>query len=176
MPEGSKSRKSTEKLEVSRCMSSGRGVNHLISYLSSQARGVSAHGSSTCGVTPRSTRCRRICDRSMFIDMRALWCRIACNQDVHQTCGGRGVTLHAILSMLTAMWSTRCRRTCNRSHAERHTGCHQLEVNTPVLSRRLEEFLFELRVVQGRPFRVRHDFEVPVTWKLDHGRRAGLSE
>ncbi|KAF3486230.1 hypothetical protein F2Q69_00053545 [Brassica cretica] len=182
MPEGSKSRKSTEKLEVSRCMSSGRGVNHLISYLSTQARGVSAHGSSTCGVTPRTTRCRRICDRSMFIDMRALWCRIACNQDVHQTCGGRGVTLHAILSMLTAMWSTRCRRTCNRSHAERHTGCHQLEesrerkqevsidfesfrefsrsVTTPVLSRRLEEFLFELRVVQGRPFRVRHAFEV----------------
>ena len=33
-------------------------------------------------------------------------------------------------------------------------------VTTPVLSRRLEEFLFELRVVQGRPFRVRHAFEV----------------
>ena len=127
MPEWSKSRKSIEKLEVSRCMSSGRGVNHLISSLSTQARGVSAHGSSTCGVTHKSMRCRRICDRSMLIDMWALWCRITCNQDVNQTCGGRGVTLHAILSMMTAMWSTRCRRACNRSHAERHTGCHQLE-------------------------------------------------
>ncbi|KAG5388695.1 hypothetical protein IGI04_030236 [Brassica rapa subsp. trilocularis] len=96
--------------------------------------------------------------------------------------------------MLTAMWSKRCRPTCNRSHAERHTGCHQPEsdwllssinrhahlhisthpdnfrssfweflrsVTTLVLSRRLEEFLFELRVVQGRPFMVRH---AEVSW------------
>ena len=125
MPEGSKSHKSTEKLEVSQCMSSERGVNHLISCLSTQARGVGLHGSSTCGLTCRSTRCRRICNRSMLIDMWAVWCRSACNQPTNQTCGGRGVTLHDILIMLTAMWSTRCRRACNRSHAERHTGCHQ---------------------------------------------------
>ncbi|KAF3500918.1 hypothetical protein F2Q69_00042491 [Brassica cretica] len=136
-------------------------------------QGAGTHGSSTCGLTCRSTRCRRICNRSMLIDMWTVWCRSACNQPTNQTCGGRGVTLHDILIMLTTMWSTRCRRACNQSHAERHTGCHQLEVTTPVLSRRLEEFLFELRVVQGRPFRVRHAFEVPVTWKLDHGRRPG---
>ncbi|KAF3507319.1 hypothetical protein F2Q69_00007321 [Brassica cretica] len=176
MPEGSKLRNSTEKLEVSQCMSSGRGVNHLIICLSTKARGVATHGSSTCGLTCRRTRCRRICNRSMLIDMWAVWCRSAFNQPTNQTCGGRGVTLHDILIMLTAMWSTRCRRACKQSHSERHTGCHQPEVTTPVLSRRLEEFLFELRVVQGRPFRVRHAFEVPVTWKLDHRRRPGLTE
>ncbi|KAF3517721.1 hypothetical protein DY000_02060782 [Brassica cretica] len=34
MPEGSKSRKSTEKLEVSQRKGSERGVNHLTRYLS----------------------------------------------------------------------------------------------------------------------------------------------
>ncbi|KAF3505028.1 hypothetical protein F2Q69_00042486 [Brassica cretica] len=144
-------------------MSSGCGVNHLISYLSTQGLGVSAHGSSTCRVTCRSTRCRCICNRSMLIDMWVVWCRSACNQPTNQTCGRRGVILHDILILLTAMWSTRCRRACNRSHAERHTGCHNLK-----------EFLFVLRVVQGRTFRVRHAFEVPVTWKFDHGRRRGI--
>ena len=33
-------------------------------------------------------------------------------------------------------------------------------VTTPVLSHRLEEFLFELGVVQGRTFRVSNAFEV----------------
>ena len=32
-----------------------------------------------------------------------------------------------VLDMHTAMWSTRCRRACVRSHAERHTGGHQPE-------------------------------------------------
>ncbi|KAG5384480.1 hypothetical protein IGI04_035950 [Brassica rapa subsp. trilocularis] len=71
MSEGSRSRKSTEKLKVSQCMSSGRNVNHLISCLSAQARGVGTHGSSTCGLTHRRTRCRmwstrsrRACNRS----------------------------------------------------------------------------------------------------------------
>ncbi|WZY72185.1 hypothetical protein YC2023_004425 [Brassica napus] len=43
-----------------------------------------------------------------------------------------------VLDMQPAMWSTRCRRACIRSHAERHTGCHQPEadwlvspINTP---------------------------------------------
>ncbi|KAG5380392.1 hypothetical protein IGI04_028234 [Brassica rapa subsp. trilocularis] len=43
-----------------------------------------------------------------------------------------------VLDMQRAMWSTRCRRACVRSHAERHTGCHQPEadwlvspINTP---------------------------------------------
>ncbi|WZZ03199.1 hypothetical protein YC2023_089120 [Brassica napus] len=43
-----------------------------------------------------------------------------------------------VLDMQPAMWSTRCRRACVRSHAERHTGCHQPEadwlvspINTP---------------------------------------------
>ncbi|KAF3565321.1 hypothetical protein DY000_02014864 [Brassica cretica] len=80
MPEGSKSRKSTEKLEVSQCMSSGRGVNHLISCLSSEAQGVCTHGSSTCGLTCISTRCHRICNRSMLIDMWAVWC--CCTTDI----------------------------------------------------------------------------------------------
>ncbi|KAG5414506.1 hypothetical protein IGI04_002073, partial [Brassica rapa subsp. trilocularis] len=57
MPKGSRSRKSTEKLEASQCMSSGRGVNHMISCLSTQARGVGTHGSSTYGLTHRRTRC-----------------------------------------------------------------------------------------------------------------------
>ncbi|WZZ51031.1 hypothetical protein YC2023_051138 [Brassica napus] len=30
-----------------------------------------------------------------------------------------------VLDMQPAMWSTRCRRACVRSHAKRHTGCHQ---------------------------------------------------
>ncbi|CAG7863137.1 unnamed protein product [Brassica rapa] len=34
-----------------------------------------------------------------------------------------------ILDMHPAMWSTRCRRACVRSHAERHTGCHQPEAD-----------------------------------------------
>ncbi|WZZ50812.1 hypothetical protein YC2023_050919 [Brassica napus] len=29
--------------------------------------------------------------------------------------------------MKPAMWSTRCRRACVRSHAKGHTGCHQPE-------------------------------------------------
>ena len=70
MSEGSRSRKSTEKLKVSQCMSSGRSVNHLISCLSAQARGVGTHGSSTCGLTHRRTRCRMWSTRS----------RRACNQ------------------------------------------------------------------------------------------------
>ncbi|KAF3585883.1 hypothetical protein F2Q69_00030638 [Brassica cretica] len=43
-----------------------------------------------------------------------------------------------VLDMQPAMWSTRCRRACVRSHAKRHTGCHQPEadwlvspINTP---------------------------------------------
>ncbi|WZZ15069.1 hypothetical protein YC2023_108158 [Brassica napus] len=34
-----------------------------------------------------------------------------------------------VLDMQPAMWSTRCRRACVRSHAERHTGCHQPEAD-----------------------------------------------
>ncbi|KAF2577303.1 hypothetical protein F2Q68_00005242 [Brassica cretica] len=34
-----------------------------------------------------------------------------------------------ILAMLKDMWSTRCRRACIRSHAKRHTGCHQPEAD-----------------------------------------------
>ncbi|KAF3574319.1 hypothetical protein F2Q69_00058867 [Brassica cretica] len=43
-----------------------------------------------------------------------------------------------VLAILKDMWRTRCRRACVRSHAERHTGCHQPEadwlpslINTP---------------------------------------------
>ncbi|WZZ70219.1 hypothetical protein YC2023_081589 [Brassica napus] len=43
-----------------------------------------------------------------------------------------------VLDMQPDMWSTRCRRACVRSHAKRHTGCHQPEadwlvspINTP---------------------------------------------
>ncbi|KAF3505030.1 hypothetical protein F2Q69_00042488 [Brassica cretica] len=155
-----KGRNRVNRPRTSRCIDACHleVVNHLISYLSTQARGVSAHGSSTCGATCRSTRCRCICNRSMLIDMWVVWCRSACNQPTNQTCGG--VILHDILILLTTMWSTRCRRACNRSHAERHAGCHQPEVTTPVLSHRLEEFLFEFRVVQRMTFRVRHAFAV----------------
>ncbi|KAG5374529.1 hypothetical protein IGI04_042157 [Brassica rapa subsp. trilocularis] len=139
MSEGSRSCKSTEKLKVSQCMSSRRSVNHLISCLSAQARGVGTHGSSTCGLTHRRTRCR--------------------------------------------MWSTRSRRACNRSHASRHMGCHRPESDWLISyinrhahlhisthpdhfrsvqkrERKQEKFLFELRVVQGRPFKVWHVIEV----------------
>ncbi|WZZ03195.1 LOW QUALITY PROTEIN: hypothetical protein YC2023_089116 [Brassica napus] len=34
-----------------------------------------------------------------------------------------------VLDMQPAMWSTRCRRACVRSHAEQHTGCHQPEAD-----------------------------------------------
>ncbi|WZZ27512.1 hypothetical protein YC2023_010913 [Brassica napus] len=34
-----------------------------------------------------------------------------------------------VLDMQPAMWSTRCRRACVRSHAMRHTGCHQPEAD-----------------------------------------------
>ncbi|KAF3584504.1 hypothetical protein F2Q69_00027425 [Brassica cretica] len=34
-----------------------------------------------------------------------------------------------VLEMQPAMWSTRCRRACVRSHAKRHTGCHQPEAD-----------------------------------------------
>ncbi|WZZ70105.1 hypothetical protein YC2023_081475 [Brassica napus] len=34
-----------------------------------------------------------------------------------------------VLAMLKDMWSTRCRRACVRSHAKRHTGCHQPEAD-----------------------------------------------
>ncbi|WZZ63727.1 hypothetical protein YC2023_075097 [Brassica napus] len=32
-----------------------------------------------------------------------------------------------VLDMQPAMWCTRCRRACVRSHAKRHSGCHQSE-------------------------------------------------
>ncbi|WZZ28902.1 hypothetical protein YC2023_012303 [Brassica napus] len=45
-----------------------------------------------------------------------------------------------VLDMQPDMWSMRCRRACVRSHAKRHTGCHQPEaywllspINTPQL-------------------------------------------
>ncbi|KAF2534231.1 hypothetical protein F2Q70_00032324 [Brassica cretica] len=38
-----------------------------------------------------------------------------------------------VLDMQPAMWNTRCRRTCVRSHAKRHTGCHQPEADWPVI-------------------------------------------
>ncbi|KAF3541223.1 hypothetical protein F2Q69_00019057 [Brassica cretica] len=34
-----------------------------------------------------------------------------------------------VLDIQPDMWSTRCRRTCVRSHAKRHTGCHQPEAD-----------------------------------------------
>ncbi|KAF2592888.1 hypothetical protein F2Q70_00043025 [Brassica cretica] len=34
-----------------------------------------------------------------------------------------------VLDMQPAMWSTRCRRAYVRSHAKRHTGCHQPEAD-----------------------------------------------
>ncbi|KAF3524151.1 hypothetical protein F2Q69_00046117 [Brassica cretica] len=54
--QGPKSGQLTEKLEVARCMGSERGVNHLTSRVSPEARGVTVHGSSTCSMTCRSTR------------------------------------------------------------------------------------------------------------------------
>ncbi|KAF3507313.1 hypothetical protein F2Q69_00007327 [Brassica cretica] len=168
MPKGSKLCKSTEKLEVSM---------HVIRTWCQPSDKLSVYKSMRCRhAWKQHMRTDMQKHEIMLIDMWAVWCRSACNQPTNHTCGGRRVTMHDILIMLTSMWSTRCRRACNRSHAERHTGCHQPDVTTPVLSHRLKEFLFELRVVQGRPFRVRHAFEVPVTSKLDHGRRPGLTE
>ncbi|KAF2539175.1 hypothetical protein F2Q68_00021751 [Brassica cretica] len=64
---------------------------------------------------------RHIEAQGMHPDMWEEWWRPAC-----------------VLDMQSDMWSTRCRRTCVRSHAKRHTGCHQPEadwlvspINTP---------------------------------------------
>ncbi|KAF2557733.1 hypothetical protein F2Q68_00017941 [Brassica cretica] len=61
------------------------------------------------------------CTPGMHPDMWEEWWRPAC-----------------VLDMQPDMWSTRCRRACVRSHAKRHTGCHQPEadwlvspINTP---------------------------------------------
>ncbi|KAG5393275.1 hypothetical protein IGI04_023238 [Brassica rapa subsp. trilocularis] len=152
MPEGLKLRKSAEKLEVSQCMSSGCGVNHLISCRSPQARGVGTHGSSTCGLTCESMRCRCICNRSMLIEM---WVR---HTGCHQPEGDwllSSINRHAHLHIST-----------HPNHFRSSFREFPRSVTTPVLSRCLEEFLFELRVVQGRPFRSialafqRHQFEV----------------
>ncbi|WZZ27511.1 hypothetical protein YC2023_010912 [Brassica napus] len=42
-----------------------------------------------------------------------------------------------VLDMQPAMWSTRCRRACVRSHAKRHTGCHQPEADWLLILERL---------------------------------------
>ena len=60
------------------------------------------------------TVCCRACDPDMLMN---IW---SSRQDkrCHFAC---------VLAMLRDMWSTRCRRACVRSHAERHTDCHQPE-------------------------------------------------
>ncbi|KAF2572417.1 hypothetical protein F2Q70_00003164 [Brassica cretica] len=126
----------------------------------------------------------------MLIDMWAVWCRSACNQPTNQMCGASGVTFRDILIMMTAMCSTRCRRACTPTFTFQHihTTSDQFKnvresrerkqevsivfesfrefsrsYTTPVLDRRLQKFLFELRVVQGRTFRVRHASECLVS-------------
>ncbi|KAF3505328.1 hypothetical protein F2Q69_00044783 [Brassica cretica] len=61
------------------------------------------------------------CTPGMHPDMLEEWWRPAC-----------------VLDMQPDMWSTRCHHACVRSHAKRHTGCHQPEadwlvspINTP---------------------------------------------
>ncbi|KAF3565324.1 hypothetical protein DY000_02014861 [Brassica cretica] len=58
------------------------------------------------------------------------------------------------------MWMTWCHLTCHREHAGRHVE-H-------------ERFLFELRVVQGRPFRVENAFEFSWTGGYLRSSRKGF--
>ncbi|WZZ79382.1 hypothetical protein YC2023_099954 [Brassica napus] len=114
---GKKSRKPTEKPEVARCMSSERGKHE---------------------VDRPSMRCLRACNRSMLIDMCVLVWLLACTPGMNPDMWEEWWRPACVLDMQPDMWSTRCRRACVRSHAKRHTGCHQPEadwlvspINTP---------------------------------------------
>ncbi|WZZ62560.1 hypothetical protein YC2023_062667 [Brassica napus] len=85
-----------------------------------------------------STRCLRACNRSMLIDKFVLVWLLVCTPGMHPDMWEKWWRPACVLDMQPDMWSTRCRRTCVRSHAKRHTGCHQPEadwlvspINTP---------------------------------------------
>ncbi|KAG5407886.1 hypothetical protein IGI04_014005, partial [Brassica rapa subsp. trilocularis] len=85
-----------------------------------------------------STKCLRACNRSMLIDMCVLVWGLACTLGMHLDILEKLWRPECVLDMQPDMWSTRCRRACVRSHAKRHTGCHQPEpdllvspINTP---------------------------------------------
>ncbi|WZZ34737.1 hypothetical protein YC2023_018138 [Brassica napus] len=78
-----------------------------------------------------STRCLRACNRSMLIDMCVLVWLLACTPGMHPDMWEEWWRPACVLDMQPDMWSTRCRRACVRSHAKRHTGCHQPEAVWP---------------------------------------------
>ncbi|KAF2582894.1 hypothetical protein F2Q68_00005294 [Brassica cretica] len=158
MPEGSKLCKSTEKLEVSM---------HVIRTWCQPSDKLSVY---------KSMRCRHAWKQHMRTDMQKHeMSPYLQSKNVDRHVGARGAAAHATGAMQS---DTRAATNLMREEARGFDSFWEFSrsVTTPVLSRRLKEFLFELRVVQGRPFRVRHAFEVPVTSKLDHGRRPGLTE
>ncbi|WZZ27065.1 hypothetical protein YC2023_010466 [Brassica napus] len=74
----------------------------------------------------------------MLIDMCVLVWLLACTPGMHPDMWEEWWRPACVLDMQPDMWSTRCRRACVRSHAKRHTGCHQPEadwlvspINTP---------------------------------------------
>ncbi|WZZ60620.1 hypothetical protein YC2023_060727 [Brassica napus] len=74
----------------------------------------------------------------MLIDMCVLVWLLACTPGMHPDMWEEWWRPACVLDMQPDMWSTRCRRACIRSHAKRHTGCHQPEadwlvspINTP---------------------------------------------
>ncbi|WZZ77540.1 hypothetical protein YC2023_098112 [Brassica napus] len=74
----------------------------------------------------------------MLIDMCVLVWLLACTPGMHPDIWEEWWRPACVLDMQPDMWSTRCRRACVRSHAKRHTGCHQPEadwlvspINTP---------------------------------------------
>ncbi|KAF2587693.1 hypothetical protein F2Q70_00035113 [Brassica cretica] len=76
------------------------------------------------------------CTPGMHPDMWEEWWRPAC-----------------VLDMQPDMWSTRCRRASVRSHAKRHTGCHQPEADwlvSPINTPMNPDHFFTYRPVQTK--------------------------
>ncbi|WZZ26906.1 hypothetical protein YC2023_010307 [Brassica napus] len=65
----------------------------------------------------------------MLIDMCVLVWLLSCTPGMHPDMWEEWWRPACVLDMQPDMWSTRCRRACIRSHAKRHTGCHQPEAD-----------------------------------------------
>ncbi|WZZ89565.1 hypothetical protein YC2023_118144 [Brassica napus] len=80
----------------------------------------------------------------MLIDMCVLVWLLACTTGMHPDMWEEWWCPACVLDMQPDMWSTRCRRACVRSHAKRHTGCHQPEADwlvSPINTPRPSSFL-----------------------------------
>ncbi|KAF3547388.1 hypothetical protein DY000_02006656 [Brassica cretica] len=81
---------------------------------------------------PRSSRCLVAWDQNVVSTVQKAECLqklevSPCMEapDIWEECWRPA----CVLNMQSAMWITRCRRACVRSHAKRHTGCHQPEAD-----------------------------------------------